>query len=47
MDLIFKIIIIIFINIIIIRIITNMISRYGINFVGFFQDLLKKIRGLK
>ncbi|SFR09756.1 hypothetical protein SAMN05660706_11951 [Desulfoscipio geothermicus DSM 3669] len=45
MDLIFKIIIIMFINIIIIRIITNIINRYGINFVDFFQDLLKKIRG--
>jgi len=47
MEFILKIIIILFINIIIIKIIMNIIDHYGIKFVEFFQDLWKKIRKYK
>jgi len=39
-----KILFIVLVNIIIIKIVMNLINDYGINFVEFFQDLWKKIR---
>ena len=44
MDFILKILVLIFLSIIITKIIMNIIAHYGIDFVGFFQDLWKKIR---
>lgn len=47
MNIILKIIVIILVNVIIIKIIMNIIDKYGIKFVEFFQDLWKKIRKCK
>lgn len=44
MDFVLKIIFVLFINIIIIKIVMNILDRHGIKFVEFFQDLWLKIR---